>query len=170
MVDNGVHYGISSERDQHEHATVVSRSVGRRGLATVGFSGAGEIGYGVLVEPRSLEPNRVEVPIRDLPRSVDGYAILQLSDLHRGPDVTQKDISRAVNLELQQETNLVVLTSYFMSEPALYASSCAAALPPLECAGFVAACLANHDHWTDAEYVHRALSHAGIAVLRNAAL
>lgn len=89
------------------HPSVTSTSTRRRFLealagavATVGFSGAGEIGYGVLVEPRSLEPNRVEVPIRDLPRSVDGYAILQLSDLHRGPDVTQKEISMAVNRAL----------------------------------------------------------------------
>ena len=143
-----------------------------------GLSTLGGVGYARLVEPHWLAVERVDVPIPDLPASLDGFTIVQLSDLHRGPKVTQEQVAQAVELALQQEAHcsversrrsLVVLTGDYVSVSAEYAVSCAESLSPLAASGDVLACLGNHDHWTDANTVARSLTDAGITVLRNAA-
>ena len=135
--------------------------------ATVGLSALGGAGYATFVEPHWLLLKRVDVPIPDLPATLNGFTIAQLSDLHRGPVVTQACIARAVELALWQETNLVVLTGDYVSGSADYAHSCAEALAPLATSSGAIACLGNHDHWTDADIVARALTDVGITVLRN---
>jgi predicted MPP superfamily phosphohydrolase len=107
---------------------------------------------------------------------------VQLSDLHRGPKVTQEQVSQAMELALRQEAHLVVLTGDYVSVSAEYAPSCAESLSSLTASsgaapprfggaggGNVLACLGNHDHWTDADVVAGALTDVGITVLRNAA-
>jgi predicted MPP superfamily phosphohydrolase len=150
--------------------------------ATVGLSALGGAGYSTLIEPSWLAVKRVDVPLSGLPANLDGFTIAQLSDLHRGPWVTQEDIAQAVELALRQDADLVVLTGDYVSRSAQYAPSCAEALSPLAASGEetplrfggigggnVLACLGNHDHWTDAAVVAGALADAGVAVLRNAA-
>lgn len=139
------------------------------GTATVGLSAIGGVIYTTLVEPHWLVLTRVNVPIPSLPAHLDGFTIVQLSDLHRGPVMTQDDIAQAVELALRQKTDLVTLTGDYVSDSADYAAPCAEALSPLIASGDVLACLGNHDHWTDADAVARALTDAGVTVLRNAA-
>lgn len=137
--------------------------------ATASFSALGGTGYATLVEPNWLALERVDAPLAGLPAALDGFTIAQLSDLHRGPDVTREDIARAVRLALQQQADLILLTGDYVSVSAAYASSCAQALAPLAAGGDALACLGNHDHWTDAGAVAGALTDAGILVLRNSA-
>lgn len=140
------------------------------GSATAaGLSACGGVGYTVLVEPHWLALERVDVPLSGLSAELDGFTIAQLSDLHRGPEVTQKDIARAAKLALQQEADLIVLTGDYVSGSAEYAPSCAETLSALTVSGDVLACLGNHDHWTNAGTVAGALADAGLTVLRNAA-
>lgn len=162
--------------------------------AAAGLSALGGAGYVTLVEPRWPALERVDVPLPGLPAGLDGFTIAQLSDLHRGPEVSQGDIIRAVKLVLGQEADrsaepfdrvdpersrgaqdsrsrrsLIVLTGDYVSGSAEYARSCAEALSQLTASGDVLACLGNHDHWTDATSVAGALTAAGLIVLRNAA-
>jgi predicted MPP superfamily phosphohydrolase len=137
--------------------------------ATVGLSALGGAGYSTLVEPYWLTLRRVDIPIPDLPPELNGYTIVQLSDLHRGSVITQQAISRAVEVVLREGPALVVLTGDYVSQSAEYATSCAEALSPLISSGSPIACLGNHDHWTDAKVVTQALSDTGITVLRNGA-
>jgi len=151
------------------------------GAATAGLSALGGAGYVTLVEPHWLALERVDVPLPGLPAHLDGFTIAQLSDLHRGPTVTQEDVARAVELALRLEADLTVLTGDYVTGSARYAPSCAEALSPLAASGRGApplvggagggalACLGNHDHWTDAGVVAGALADAGLTVLRNAA-
>jgi len=137
--------------------------------AAAGLSALGGASYATLVEPHWLALERVDAPLSGLPAGLDGFTIAQLSDLHRGAEVTQEDIAQAVELTLRQEADLIVLTGDYVSGSAEYARSCAEALSPLTASGDVLACLGNHDHWTNASNVAGALTDAGLTVLRNAA-
>jgi predicted MPP superfamily phosphohydrolase len=137
--------------------------------ATVGLSALGGAGYAALVEPSWLILRRVDIPIPDLPTELNGYTIAQLSDLHRGPDITQQTISRAAELVMREDPALVALTGDYVSISAAYAASCAEALSPLASFGKAIACLGNHDHWTNADMVTQSLGNVGITVLRNTA-
>jgi len=155
----------------------VARKFTRRRFLKLALAGAVEAGvltcggwgYATAVEPNWLALERVDVSLHGLPAAFDGFTIVQLSDLHRGPEVAQEDIERAVELALRQEADLAVLSGDFVSRSAGNAASCAEALAPLAGAGEVLACLGNHDHWTHADTVAGALAEAGITVLRNAA-
>ena len=139
------------------------------GVVEAGVLACGGLGYAAAVEPNWLALERVDISLRRLPAALDGFTIVQLSDLHRGPEVAQEDIERAVELALRQKADLAVLTGDFVSRSADNAVSCAEALAPLVDAGEVLACLGNHDHWTHADTVAGVLAEAGITVLRNAA-
>lgn len=138
-------------------------------IAAAGLAACGGAGYVTQIEPHWPALERLDVRLPNLLPHLDGFTIVQLSDLHRGLEVSTGDIARAVRLAQQQEgVDLIVLTGDYVSRSAGYASSCAEALAPLV-AGHVLACLGNHDHWTDADTIAAALADVGIAVLRNAA-
>ncbi|TET53813.1 MAG: hypothetical protein E3J64_02990, partial [Anaerolineales bacterium] len=137
------------------------------GVAAAGACTVGGGAYALFLEPNWAALERVEVRLRGLPERLDGFTITQLSDLHRGPQVSEEQVSEAVALTLQQQPDLVALTGDFVSGSAGYAMSCAEALHPLIDHTQVFACLGNHDHWTDAQAVDEALTGTGVTVLRN---
>ncbi|MFQ6101573.1 MAG: metallophosphoesterase [Anaerolineae bacterium] len=139
------------------------------GTVTAGLSALGGAGYATLVEPHWPALERVDVPLPNLPAVLEGFTIAQLSDLHRGPETMQEDVTRAVELTLRQEADLIVLTGDYVSGSAEYATSCAEPLSFLTACGDVLASLGNHDHWTDVNVVAGALTDVGLTVLRNAA-
>jgi predicted MPP superfamily phosphohydrolase len=168
--------GIANCQGAAYNVSVVRKVTRRRflklalvGVVEAGVLTCGGFGYATAVEPNWLALERADVSLRGLPAALDGFTIVQLSDLHRGPEVTQKDIERAVGLALRQAADLTVLTGDFVSHSADNAVSCAEALAPLVDAGEVLACLGNHDHWTHADTVAGVLAEAGITVLRNTA-
>jgi len=137
--------------------------------ATAGLSLLGGTGYAALVEPHWARLEHVDVPLPRLPAGLDGFSILQLSDLHRGTDVAEDDIARAVDAASRQGADLVAITGDYVTGSASYAASCAATLSPLAATAQVLACLGNHDHWTDPDHVAEALAAHGLSVLRNQA-
>ena len=137
------------------------------GVAAAGAYTACGACAALYIEPGWLKLERLDLPLRGLPARLDGFKIAQLSDLHRGLDVGEEQISGAVDLALREEPDVVALTGDFVSGSAEYAFSCAGLLSPLLRAGRVFASLGNHDHWTDAETVAQAVASVGITVLRN---
>ena len=63
--------------------------------------------------------------------------------------------------------DLAVLTGDYISHSRDYIAGCARALGRLRAAHGVFAVLGNHDHWTDGDMMHDALSGQGIRVLCN---
>lgn len=168
--------GLASEASRSYNGAVTEQATRRRvlkwivgGAATAGLSAFGGLGYAVRIEPHWLTLERVEVPIPSLPTHLDGFIIVQLSDLHRGPTVPQEDVTQAVNVALRQEADLIVSTGDYVYRSAEYSAACARALAPLQAPYGVYAVLGNHDHWTDPDAVAEALAAAGIEVMRNTA-
>lgn len=123
--------------------------------------------YATQVEPRWIEVTRLEVPLPGLPEELDGFTIVQLSDLHLGPHVTADHVRRGVVLTNALEADLVILTGDFVYRSAHYSDACARELASLRASYGVYAVLGNHDIWTDADEVADNLMRAGLVVLRN---
>ena len=140
------------------------------GTAALSAATLGGAAYAALVEPGWLALERQDVALPGLSAALDGLRLTFFSDLHRGPYVTQEEIGQAVDLALHAEADYVLLGGDFVSESADFVASCAAELGRLAAQRTVYACLGNHDHWTDAQIVSRALSQAGVRVLRNEAV
>jgi uncharacterized protein len=79
-------------------------------------------------------------------------------------------VQAAVEAVNQLRPDAVMLTGDYVSRDAALAEPCAQALGALQAPAGVYAVLGNHDHWTDAGEVERALAAQSLTVLRNDAV
>jgi predicted MPP superfamily phosphohydrolase len=131
----------------------------------------------LFVEPEDLRPRHVNVLLKRLPESFDGFRIAQISDIHFGPYMGRAGVERAVRLAQSFQPDLVALTGDFVSHPwnhgngrtgARFIEPCADVLAQVKDARLVAV-LGNHDHFNSARIVEAGLKERGISVPRNAA-
>ncbi|MBX5484710.1 MAG: metallophosphoesterase [Myxococcaceae bacterium] len=98
-------------------------------------------------------------------RTVDGVRIGHLTDIHVRVGVPPRRLHRAIELLNALRPDLVVLTGDYVCFSSRPLPGLAAALKALTVPAF--ATLGNHDHWSGAAKVARALESAGIDVLTN---
>lgn len=120
-----------------------------------------------LLEANSLTVEEVTVYLKRLPKKLDGFRIVQLSDIHHSPFTNLAHISRAVEIANNLTPDMFVLTGDFVSHETEFVSPMAEVMGKLESEFGTFACLGNHDHWTDAELVTNLLRGEGVRVLIN---
>jgi uncharacterized protein len=137
-------------------------------MALAGCSlGLGGTHYVATHEPTWVETNSITIPIANLPHSLNGFRIVQLSDLHHSRVVSRKYIQYCVTLANQLKPDLFLLTGDYVTNSARFAEPVAQELSRLQAPYGVVAVLGNHDYWTNGVIVYRALTNAGIRVLKN---
>lgn len=118
-------------------------------------------------EANSLSVERVEIALPRLPKKLDGFRVLHLSDIHHSPLTGLEHISRAIAITNELRPDLIALTGDFVSHENEYIAPVAKALGELRATHGVYACLGNHDHWTDPDAMTRELAANNIRVLVN---
>lgn len=118
-------------------------------------------------EANSLSLERVSIELKRLPRKLDGFRIIHLSDIHHSPFTGVEHIERVVKVTNRLHPDLIVLTGDYVSHHTEYVAPVAELLGRLEAPHGVHACLGNHDHWTDADLVIRHFRDEGINLLVN---
>jgi predicted MPP superfamily phosphohydrolase len=120
-----------------------------------------------LTEPYMLTVEHQRISLRRLPKSLDGFRIVQLSDVHHGPFSDRSQIERAVETANRLQPDIIALTGDYISKERHFAAPCAEMLGRLEARHGVYAVLGNHDHWTDAALITDLFRAEGIKVLIN---
>lgn len=136
-------------------------------------AGAGALGggYAFKVEPYQLGIERVEIALPRLPGAFDRLTIVQLSDLHLGPYVTEAHISQAVGMTNALKPDAVVLTGDLVNSSWHYIEPCIEIISKLEAPLGVYAVLGNHDYWVGfLNLMLSTLNKSGITLLRNQAV
>jgi len=123
--------------------------------------------YTIGAEPYWLAVERVTVALSGLPDALRGLTIAQISDLHVGHFIGQKDVARAVDVVQSLHPSLIVVTGDYVTIAAEHASLCAPELARLHAPLGAFFILGNHDHWTNAPVVTRILRDAGLSLLIN---
>lgn len=118
-------------------------------------------------EANSLSLERVEIYLKRLPKKLDGFKIIQLSDIHHSPFTGLEYIERVVKVANRLKPDMFVLTGDYVSHEREYIAPVAATLAKLKAKYGVHACLGNHDHWTDADLVTHLFRGEGINMLVN---
>jgi predicted MPP superfamily phosphohydrolase len=136
------------------------------GAAIFGATGS-MLGWGMIRGRHAFE--LVEVPLRipGLPRVLDGYVIAQVSDLHSGTFVGERELDEGFSLVRRARPDLVVVTGDVVDFDPVYAPLTARKLADLPARDGVAAILGNHDYYAGADEVIAALQAAGIDLLRD---
>ncbi len=118
-------------------------------------------------EASTLALEEVTISLEKLPKKLEGFRIVHLSDFHHSPFTDIQHIENAIEAANELGPDLVVLTGDYVSHESEYIRPVAEALGRLESEFGTYACLGNHDHWTDADAVAKALEAKGVSMLVN---
>ncbi len=121
-------------------------------------------------EANSLSLERVEITLKRLPKKLDGFKIIHLSDTHHSPFTGIEHIKRTVKIANRLRPDMFLLTGDYVSHEREYIAPVAAVLGKLKSRYGTYACLGNHDHWTDADLVTHLFRGEGINMLINEGL
>jgi predicted MPP superfamily phosphohydrolase len=136
---------------------------------TAGAAVAGGV-YGFNVEPNQLQIERVTIPLARLPGAFDGMSLVQLSDLHLGPYVTEEHLARAVEITNALKPDAIVVTGDLVNSSWRYIQPCAELLGGLGAPLGVFAVMGNHDYWVGyLDLMLQSLRKNGVTLLRNQA-
>lgn len=133
-------------------------------------SGGGAFSYGSLIERHWIQTIRQDITLPNLPASMDGFRIAQLSDLHLEPWTKAEHIADAVKLTNSLKPDLIVITGDFLTNSSKPAGPLAEILAPLEAPYGVLGCIGNHDAWHQPHILTKHLQQRKIEILRNAGM
>ncbi len=117
----------------------------------------------------------VKIPVKDLPRSFDGLTITQLSDLHVGAYIREREMARAVRLANSLRSDLLVITGDILDSSLDVLPTAHDALSRLRAPLGVYGILGNHDYYSDrrrgtypgCQRIIEGMEAAGVRMLRN---
>ena len=125
------------------------------------------LGWGMVRGRHAFEVEEVPVRIAGLPRSLDGYTIAQVSDIHAGVFVGDREIEEGLSKVRAVHPDLVVATGDLVDFDSRFTARLATELARLAPRDGVFAVLGNHDYYAGREGVARALRDAGVQLLLN---
>lgn len=150
----------------------------RRRILMGGMASASALGlYAWRIEPHWIQVNHRIMTLRDLPQELEGRSLIQLSDLHIGPQVDDRYLLDVFERVKELTPDLLVYTGDFVSSNTdlnQHAPRMIAKLPQGSLGTF--GILGNHDYgqgWHDAKAADRIVNLAdasGIRILRNEAV
>jgi hypothetical protein len=146
---------------------VLSRRAAIKGLLVTGIGAVtGATTYGVAFERHQIGVTMAALPVLDLPVALDGLRVGLLTDVHHSGMVPAEDVTRAVNLLMEQRPDLIVLGGdYVTFGDRQFVGPVAELLAPLRAPHGVFAILGNHDHDRD---MPAALARSHLEVLKDA--
>jgi len=138
-------------------------------LTNASILSVGAITTLLVVENEKESPvvERVQIPIPGLPSSLEGFRIVQISDIHYYPFTTIELVDLMVRMSNQLKPDLVVLTGDFIWHEVEAIFDITSSLAQLNAKYGVFAGLGNHEHWTDVKVVTQGLEEARLPLLVN---
>ena len=128
------------------------------------------LAYGSLIERLDFHVREVDVPIPGLPDDLDGLRVLQISDIHLSPFLSEAQLARVIDAANDLKPNLTVVTGDLISSRGDPLDACIKQLARLKSDAGILGCLGNHERASGAEdYATAAAARVGIPFLRSQA-
>jgi uncharacterized protein len=122
------------------------------------------VAIGAVAAFRGPRIRRVDIPFAGLHPDLDGLRIVQISDLHVGPNIGRRYVERVVDETAKLSPDLVVLTGDIVDGPVGRLADDVAPLGGLRNAYFI---LGNHDCYAGADAWMQHFREMGMTVLAN---
>ena len=148
-----------------ERRAFVARAATASAISLAGGSAI----YGTLFGRHDYTLETVPIALAKLPRTLDGLTLVQLSDIHVGTFVGDRELNAALDFVRRAKADAVVLTGDLLDHDLHYAPKLARFARALSSHARygVFAVPGNHDHYAGAGTVMRLLREAGTEVLLN---
>lgn len=110
----------------------------------------------------------VDVPIENLPEALEGFRIVQISDLHVGPTVRRKTVAQIVARVNELDADLVAITGDLIEGRVAHIEGDVAPILNLKSRHGTFYCTGNHEYYWEALKWCDWLTENGVVVLNNA--
>lgn len=128
------------------------------------------VGYGTFIERTNFQVRELDMPIPNLALDLDGLRILQLSDIHMGAFLNERELAKVVDAGMEHRAHLAVITGDLISMPGDPLDACIRQLARVKTDAGIFGCMGNHERYAQAEdYCEEAAARAGIKFLRKEA-
>lgn len=135
---------------------------GAGGLAT----GAAAV-YPMSIATRHFEVTRRTFAVRDLPSSLRGLRLVQLSDIHHGPWIPIEHVRTIVETANALNPDVILLTGDYVHRSAAYITPIVDELGKLRATIGIVGVLGNHDWWEDGPLMQREFARVRIPLIDN---
>jgi predicted MPP superfamily phosphohydrolase len=125
------------------------------------------IGGCALQEARSFRVTRLEIPLRGLPPELDGFSIVQVSDIHYGMLTRNRELSRILSRVNDLQPDMVVITGDLVDESVSHMEEMGVPLSRIKSRHGVFAVTGNHEYYAGVDRAVAIMERANIKVLRN---
>jgi uncharacterized protein len=127
-------------------------------------------GFGVLVQRTDFRVREVDIPIPNLHPDLQGLRLLQLSDIHLGPFLDERDLARVIDESLNLRPHLALVTGDLISMRGDPLDACLRQLARLRPDAGVLGCMGNHEVYAAVQgYTAQQGARLGIDFLRQRA-
>lgn len=140
------------------------------GLAVGGSLVTATSSFALNDESQDPVVDRVPIPIENLHPDLEGFTLLQMTDLHLYPLTQPSLIKKSVAIANSLNADLVVLTGDYVWQDLEAIDELAPILAGLDAKYGVFSTLGNHDYWLDAEVITETMEAEGLPVLVNRGL
>lgn len=155
--------------EEAEREKLVSRREAlEQGLGVACFGGTGlALGWGIVRGRHAFTVEEVVVRIEGLPKALEGYTIAQVSDVHVGPFVGDRELDEGFEMVRRVRPDLVVATGDLVDFEPDEIGHLARRMLAVPARDGAFAVLGNHDHYGGAAEVVRLARASGLPVLCN---
>lgn len=136
------------------------------GVSAIGATGLA-LGWGMVRGRHAFVLEEVVVRVPNWPRALDGYVIAQISDIHVGAFVGDRELDEGFELVRRARPDLLVATGDLVDFVASEVDPLARRLAMFGARDGAFAIVGNHDHYAGPGEVARRLRAAGVRVLCN---
>ena len=127
-------------------------------------------GYGVFIQRLNISLREQDLAFPDLPKELHGLRMVQLTDNHLSPFLSEHELARAVDIANETRAHLALVTGDLITTAIDPLDVCLRQLARLRAEGGVYGCMGNHEIYADAEdYVEKHGEGLGLHFLRKRA-
>ncbi len=144
------------------------RRVLRIAAGAVAATPALTVGFGGLVERTRFRTDEVNLVLDGLPPDLDGLRLVQLTDIHLSPFLSEKELARAVDIANEFRAHLALVTGDFITDNRDPLTACLRQLARLRSSDGILGCLGNHEGYASIQERTSLLARKlGIEILRS---
>ena len=123
-----------------------------------------------IVRRNNFRVSEVPVPIANLPKDLEGLRIVQITDIHLSPFLSEREFAVAIDMANETRANIALVTGDLITRRGDPLDACLRQLARLRAEAGVLGCLGNHEVYTRTEnYVTAQGRRIGIEFLRHQA-
>jgi predicted MPP superfamily phosphohydrolase len=128
---------------------------------------AAVLGYGVFIERNDFRTREIDLPIPNLPSDLEGLRIVQVSDIHLSPFLSERQFARIIDSANELRAHVAAVTGDLITDPGDPIDAALRQLARLKADAGAFGCMGNHDSYARVTgYIERTAASFGMRFLR----